>query len=107
MDLEAAVKLLVSVRADMKQLKQMEKEAKEVINEHLSLGATPVGEYVVNITETSRWDETTAIRNLDPKVLKSISKLKPDMTLAKAFIDPETYKIACCNQSRTISIKGA
>ena len=107
MNVEQAVNELAEVRSLMKELRDREAKAKEVINENLSLGATPVGNYIVKITETSRWNEATAMRNLDADTLDQISKKKPDSKLAQAILDPDTYKIACCNQSNTITIKEA
>ena len=107
MNVEQAVNELSEVRSLMKELKDREAKARGVLNENLSLGATPVGDYIVKITETSRWNETTAIRNLDADTLDQISKKKPDSKLAQAVLDPDIYKIACCNQSNTITIKEA
>lgn len=107
MNIDQAIKNLVEVRQEMKRLKQIEDEAKAVLKE-LPLNEKQVssdGQYIVSLSEVSRFNETEASRNLDPERLESISKMKPDSQLAKAILDEETYRIACCTQSVTVNVK--
>lgn len=62
-------------------------------------------DYILKVTERSTWNEKTALRNLDPETLAKVSKMKPDLALAKATLDEDTYKILCCNQSITRTIE--
>lgn len=103
--LEKAVRTLAEVREQKKALDEMEKNAKAIISENLPIGKTAFNDYIVSITETSRFNATEATRNLPADKLELISKMTPDSKLAKAHLDDETYKIACCTQSQTISVK--
>jgi len=49
----------------------------------------PAGDFILQVTRTVRFDEATAKRNLTAEQFKSILKLKPDSTLAKAVLDDD------------------
>ena len=86
-------------------LKKEENRLWELLNIN-SPGNEVYDNVILKVTETSRFNADTARKNLDEDTLERISKMTPDSNLAKGFLDEDTYKITCCNQSftKTISI---
>lgn len=94
---------LYNVRQQIKALTDQEKALKEALAD-LPLGKTATDDFIVSISETSRFNEAEATRNLPADVLQSISKMKPDSKLAKAMLSDEDYRISCCTQSSMIKV---
>lgn len=73
------------------QIKSLEAEVSDLVG---SLPAMPVddyvvGDYLVKVGRTRRFDAATAKRNLTPEQFESILKPTPNSALAKALLDSD------------------
>ena len=99
---QAMVARIFQLRAEAKAL---EAEAKELA---ASLGEqTPdnyvVGDYLVRVSRTVRFDAATAKRNLTKKEFEAIQKRVPDSALAKAVLD-ERFTLCQKDYGQTLTI---
>lgn len=104
MNREKIILEINNLREEQKRLKALEEEKWELLNINTP-GNEVYDNVILKVTEVSRFNAATATKNLDKDVLKKVSKMTPDSKLAKAVLDEDSYKILCCNQSITKTIK--
>ena len=88
------------------QAKALEAEAKELAE---SLGEAPVdsyvvGDYLVKVTRTKRFDAATAKRELTKKEFEAIQKRVPDSALAKALLD-DRYELCQKDYGQSVRVE--
>lgn len=77
------------------QAKAHEETAKALLDSlgELAIDDYVAGNFILRVSPNRRFEAATAKRNLTPEEFEAILKLTPDSALAKAVLDPETYRL--------------